>query len=68
MLLEIVAGPLKGQKRRVQKDGANIGRATESTIRYVLGSVSVGASTPSPSAYPVCSASARVTCDGNISL
>ncbi|CAN0381503.1 unnamed protein product, partial [Ectocarpus sp. 8 AP-2014] len=32
MLLEIVAGPLKGQKRRVQKDGANIGRATESTI------------------------------------
>ncbi|CAN0439808.1 unnamed protein product [Ectocarpus sp. 12 AP-2014] len=45
MLLEIVAGPLKGQKRRVQKDGANIGRATESTIRHVLGSLSRNHST-----------------------
>lgn len=35
MLLEIVAGPLKGERRRVRRDGATVGRATESTIRLV---------------------------------
>lgn len=35
MLLEIVAGPLKGEMRRVHRDGATMGRATESTIRSV---------------------------------
>lgn len=34
MLLEIVAGPLKGEERRVCKEGATVGRATENTIRY----------------------------------
>lgn len=33
MLLEIVAGPLKGERRRVRRDGATVGRATDSTIR-----------------------------------
>lgn len=36
MLLEIVAGPLKGERRRVQRDGATVGRATDSTIRSVI--------------------------------
>lgn len=34
MLLEIMTGPLKGQLRRVQRDGATVGRATENTIRW----------------------------------
>ncbi|CAM9694934.1 unnamed protein product [Pylaiella littoralis] len=32
MLLEIVAGPLKGEMRRVHRGGATVGRATDSTI------------------------------------
>ncbi|CAM9858483.1 unnamed protein product, partial [Scytosiphon promiscuus] len=32
MLLEIVAGPLKGESRRIHRDGASVGRATDSTI------------------------------------
>lgn len=34
MLLEIMTGPLKGELRRVQRDGATVGRATENTIRW----------------------------------
>lgn len=33
MLLEIVAGPLKGERRRIQREGATIGRAIDNTIR-----------------------------------
>lgn len=33
MLLEIVAGPLKGERRRIQREGASIGRAVDNTIR-----------------------------------
>ena len=35
MLLEIVEGPLKGETRRVLRDGATLGRATENTIRLI---------------------------------
>lgn len=33
MLLEIMTGPLEGELRRVRRDGATVGRATENTIR-----------------------------------
>ncbi|CAM9608520.1 unnamed protein product [Chrysoparadoxa australica] len=32
MFLEVIAGPLKGERRRIMRDGATVGRATENSI------------------------------------
>ncbi|CAN0044625.1 unnamed protein product, partial [Choristocarpus tenellus] len=32
MVLDIIAGPLRGEQRRVFQEGATVGRATENTI------------------------------------